>query len=135
MRGLRGMGTKGVVLGAALALSACGGARSPEDTVEEFAQAAADGDYEQVCALMDPTFVEAAEEGSDGDSCEDAMRATAEEEESGALIADVDQLEIGDASVAEDEQTASVPTTYDGNESEIQLVKVDDEWRVTLETS
>lgn len=123
----------GLALGAALTLGACGGGAGPEETVEDFTRAAADKDYAQVCALMDPSFVEAAEEAGDG-SCEDAMRETAEADESGALIEDADRLEVGDATVSEDERTATVPTTYDGNETQVQLVKVDDEWRVTLDT-
>lgn len=119
-------------VGMALALSACGGGPSPEDTVEEFAQAAHDQDFEKVCELLDPETVKTTEEAGGGTSCPDTMKQAAEMEDQGALLEDPDKLEIGEAKIADDEKTATVPTTYDGNESEITLVKVDDEWKVTF---
>lgn len=116
-------------LAVVLALAGCGGGPSPEDTVEEFVQAAADGDYAQVCELLDPEYLDAVE--AEGSSCAEVMADTAEEG-SGSLIADADQLEVGEATVSEDEQSAMVETSYDGNEGAITLVKVDDEWRVSL---
>ena len=74
-------------------------------------------------------LVEAVE--AEGSSCAEVMADTAEEG-SGSLIADADQLEVGEATVSEDEQSAMVETSYDGNEGAITLVKVDDEWRVSL---
>lgn len=116
---------------AALLLAGCAGGPGPEEVVEDFVQAAADKDYAAVCALLDPDFVSATE-AEDGGSCEDVMRETAEADPSGSLIPDADKLELGEAEVDEDAGTASVPTTYDGNESAITLVRVDDEWKVTF---
>lgn len=118
-------------LGASLALglAACGGGSSPEDTVKEFAQAGADKDWTKVCAMLDPEFVKTAE--ASGESCEDSMKQT-ESSSSGGLT-DPDKLEVGDAKVSDDGNTATVPTTYEGNKTDLKLVKVDGEWKITFD--
>ena len=114
-----------------LGLGACGEDGSPEDTVKELAQAAAAEDFARVCALLDPEYVEAAEK-ADGTSCEKSIKGAAEDSGEEGLLGDPDKLEIGDAELSEDGASAIVPTTYEGQRSQIRLVKVDDAWRVTF---
>lgn len=128
---MRRLMTGGVAVGMALALSACGGGSKPEDTVKDFAQAAHDEDFEKVCELMDPEYVKTAEEATGGKSCKESMEEAAKESDE-ELIADPDKLEVGEAKIADDEKTATVPTTYDGKKSDVKLVKVDDEWKITF---
>lgn len=114
----------------ALGLSACGGGSGPEDAVKDFTQAASAKDYAKVCEMLDPEFVAMAEEADDG-SCEDAMKQTLEDEDAD-VAANPDKLEVGEAVISEDGETATVPTTYEGKKSEIKLVKVDDAWKITF---
>lgn len=112
----------------ALGLSACGGGSGPEDAVKDFTQAASAKDYAKVCEMLDREFVAMAEE-ADGGSCEDAMKQTLEDAD---VAADPDKLEVGEAVISEDGETATVPTTYEGKKSEVKLVKVDDAWKITF---
>lgn len=114
-----------------LGLTACGGGSGPEDAVKEFADAAGDKDFKKVCSLLDPEFVKTAEEAA-GDTCENSMKKAAEDGEGGELMNDPGKLEVGDATVSDDGKTATVPTTYDGEKSDVKLVKVDDAWKITF---
>lgn len=126
------MMTAGLGAVLALGLSACGSGDGPEDAVEEFANAAADKDYAKVCEMLDPEFVKTVESAGEG-GCADTMKKSVEEGgDSGELVADPDKLDIGDATISEDGNSATVKTTYDGKDSDVKLVKVDDAWKITL---
>ena len=116
--------------GLALALSACGGAEDgPEQTVKDFAQAAQDKDYAQLCDTFDPAIVKTLEESDPGKDC-----ATIFEENSKELdIPDNADVDIQSSQVAEDEKTATVKVkNQDGQEDEIELVKIEDDWKITF---
>ena len=119
-----------LTVGMTLSLAACGGGAKPEDTVKDFAQAAADKDYKKVCDMIDPNYLKEVESG--GEKCEDSMKKASEEAGDEDLIGDPDKLEVGEAKVADDEKSATVPTTYEGKKSEVKLVKVDDEWKISF---
>lgn len=110
-----------------LVLSACGAGGGPEETTQRFFDAAGDGDWDEVCGLLDPEFVAAAE--AEGESCPDAMAAE-DEAADGGLLPDADAVEVGDADVSGD--TATVEATLDGATQTVDLVKVDDEWKVSI---
>lgn len=110
-----------LALAAGVLVGCGGGGSSPEDTVQGFYDASKDGDAAAACELLSSESQEAA--AAQGGDCETAF------EQAGA--ADVpDDLEIGD--VTEDGDTATVAVSGDGEESEIPVVKEDDEWRIDL---
>lgn len=117
----------------AAGLTACSGgdSASAEDTVKEFAAAAAAHDYAKVCSMLDPDYVSTAEQ-AEGVSCEESIKGAAQDSGDDGLIGDPDALEVGDAEVSDDGQSATVPTTYKGRTSQVRLAKVDDEWKVAF---
>lgn len=118
--------------GLAFGLSACGSGNEAEETVENFYQALKDEDFETVCNTIDPEMIEPLEQASQGKDCVDIM-----EENSESLTEDIEEdeeLNIVDSEIADDEETATV-TLEDENEeeNEVQLKKVDDEWKISFE--
>lgn len=115
-----------------LGLTACGSGNEAEQTVEEFAQALKDKDFETVCETIDPELVSALEESTNGQSCAEAMKEN--EDEITGDIGEDDEVNIVDSTIAEDEKTATVTVKNDEDkENEVELKKVDDEWKITFE--
>ena len=118
--------------GLAFGLSACGSSNEAEETVENFGQALKDQDFETVCETMDPEMVEPLEQASEGKDCAEIM-----EENSDELTGDIEEdeeLNIVESEIADDEETATVTLeNEDEEEEEVQLKKVDDEWKISFE--
>jgi 5,10-methenyltetrahydromethanopterin hydrogenase len=112
----------GVFAGAlAVAAFGCGGGGSPDETVQEWADAIAAGDSEAACALMTEEAV------ADSGGCEEVV--TEDPEGAGSL---------GTLTVVEETETdAVVEATVEGEEDEVPstftLVKEDDEWKIDSE--
>lgn len=117
------------VLALAASLSGCGGGPSEEErvrtTVEAFGQATAAKDYQRLCdRLLSPKLVEEVE--NQGLACEMALRQGLGEVQAPALT-------IGTIKVDGDTATAQVNSSAEGQQPSrdtLQLVRVDDSWRV-----
>ncbi|UMG94536.1 hypothetical protein [Nocardioides sp. TF02-7] len=133
------------------------GGGSPEDVAQDYLDASADGDYEEVCDLASEKSLEEDFEEYDVDNCGDYFDALEEDSDSGFDRDELEQLqedfdvshELGD--VDEKEETAVVSFTqtveYTGDdesiaeafgdseesEGEVHLVKEDGDWKVDLD--
>lgn len=119
-----------------LSLAACGGAESdPQSAIEEYMQAFADSDGDKICAMT----VDENEEPLAGDELDDCAETWNE------LFADASDDEITDArdnveklldegptKVEEDGDNATVTYEVDGETDEIELVKIDGKWYVSV---
>jgi hypothetical protein len=112
-----------VALSAVLTLAACGGGDGPDDAVTGFADAVAEEDYAAACEYLGSEVQAGAE---DAGGCAAALETTLTEE-------DISQAESLEAEVVEeDDDTATVETSVEGEEPEtVELVKEDDEWRIS----
>ena len=117
--------------GLALGLSACGGSNGPEQTVEDFATAAQDKDYEAFCDTIDPKLVADLEKASEGQKC---AKVFEENEEELGDMSEGSDIEVLDSKIADDEKTATVTVkNEDGKEEDLELIKVEDDWKITFE--
>lgn len=113
-----------------LGLTACGSGNDAEQAVEDFAAAAKDKDYAALCESFDPEIVKTLEEADPGKDCETIFK----ENEKELQIPDNADVDIQSSEIAEDEKTATVKVkNQDGDEEEIKLKKVDDEWKITFD--
>ena len=103
---------------------------TPEDVVEEYATALGEKDYATICETIDPATVDAMLQASGADSCEDELEASGQQLES-ITPEQVDKLEIGEAEVAADGQTATLTTTFEDNTTEVRLSKSEGLWKIT----
>lgn len=103
---------------------------TPEDVVEEYATALGEKDYATICETIDPATVDAMLQASGSDSCEDELEASGQQLES-ITPEQVDKLEIGEAEVAADGQTATLTTTFEDNTTEVRLSKSEGLWKIT----
>lgn len=116
------------VLALLLSLVACGGdsADSPEQAVERYLAAIADGDGEKACELL-TLRVRAEVSGAAGSrNCPagvDELRTSLGEDAQRVKDTDV-QLTV------ENERSAEVDATLAGRSVDIDLVKIDDAWRL-----
>ena len=117
-----------LVLAFALAAAGCGGGDSPEDVVESFYSALADGDAGEICDLLSESAQEGAAAGED--SCEEGIEAAIDSGEAERFLGVADEVEVGDAS--EDGDTAEVTVTFGDEEEQVPLVKEDDEWKIDI---
>jgi hypothetical protein len=118
------------IAASALLAAGCGGSDEPDAVVEDFYAATADGDAEQLCALVTDETAQSAAEQEDAETCEEGVEksfASEGAEEAASLAEDV---EVGDATI--DGETATVEVSAAGQSDEVNLVKVDDEWKVDL---
>ena len=115
---------------AALALAGCGESGPSDEerirtTLTEFQRATADGDYTALCdRILAPQLVETVEQI--GLTCEAALRKGFEEVEE-------PRLSIGAITVTDDSATAQVRSSAEGeapSEDTVDLVRVDDGWRI-----
>lgn len=112
----------------ALGLTACGSDNGPEKAVEDFVAAASDKDYAALCDAFDPEIIKTLEDADPGKDCATIFK----ENEKDLNIPDDPKVEILGSEVSDDEKTATVQVkNEDGKEDEIELKKVDDEWKIT----
>lgn len=112
----------------ALGLTACGSDNGPEKAVEDFVAAASDKDYAALCDAFDPEIIKTLEDADQGKDCATIFK----ENEKDLNIPDDPKVEILGSEVSDDEKTATVQVkNEDGKEDEIELKKVDDEWKIT----
>ncbi len=118
--------------GLAFGLTACGADNGPEEAVNTFGEAVADGDYKTVCETLDPEIVDQLEQIEEGKDCptlfkenEDAFKENIPEDA---------EIDIQDSEIADDEKTATVTVKNDDDEEQdIKLKKVDEEWKITFD--
>ena len=120
----------GVVAVAAALVVGCGGDDSsddsgnPEDAVQSFYDASKAKDAEAACATLTADSQDFAAGGED--SCEASFQKSVDSGQ-----ADIpDSIEIGDVSTEGD--TATVPVTADGQDTEFTVVQEDGEWKIDL---
>jgi hypothetical protein len=111
---------------AAFALVACGGgSSSPDETVQEFLGAIADGDGEAACGYVSERAIE--EDIPEG-NCEEAVVGAAGE------VSDEDREAVENATyevTEESDDAATVTATReDGEEETFELIKEGDDWKV-----
>ncbi|GAA8850495.1 hypothetical protein DUHN55_34110 [Helicobacter pylori] len=112
----------------ALGMTACGSDNGPEKAVEDFVAAAKDKDYAALCDAFDPEIIKTLEDADPGKDCATIFK----ENEKDLNIPDDPKVEILGSEIADDEKTATVQVkNEDGKEDEIELKKVDDEWKIT----
>lgn len=112
----------------ALGLTACGSDNGPEKAVEDFVAAASDKDYAALCDAFDPEIIKTLEDADQGKDCATIFK----ENEKDLNIPDDPKVEILGSEVSDYEKTATVQVkNEDGKEDEIELKKVDDEWKIT----
>ncbi|HCE60977.1 DUF4878 domain-containing protein [Janibacter terrae] len=116
--------------GLALGLSACGSPeKDAEQAVTDFAQAFEDKDYDKVCDSIDPEMLKTME--SAGTTCVEGMKEGGDDL---AEEANADDIEILSSTVSEDEKTATVKVKNSKDEeNDVKLVKVEDEWKITMQ--
>ena len=118
--------------GLALGMSACGSSNGPEQAVEDFGSALKAKDYEAVCDAFDPELVSTLEEASQGQDCAEIFKENEDQ-----MVGDIDddaEVDVQDSEIAEDGKTATVTVkNKDGENEDLNLVKVDDEWKLTME--
>jgi hypothetical protein len=117
------------VLALSPALAACGGADEEQqvrDTMQQFARATADKDYQALCDdLLDESLLEKLR--ARNLPCEVALRTGLEDVERPSLT-------VRSVSVDGDRASAVVRTTaanQEPSEDRVQLVRRDGEWRIT----
>lgn len=111
---------------AAAALAAGCGSGGPEDAVEDFIEAAKDGDGEKLCDLLVDDIREQVEsEASEG--CPEALEQALGDEASRQEAADT---EVKDSEEDGDEATVTVEGPQ--GEDEVQLRKEDGDWRISV---
>jgi ketosteroid isomerase-like protein len=110
-----------LVVSASTVIAACGGGSSPDETVQEWADAIASGDSEAACALMTEDAI--AQTGG----CEEVV---AEDPEGAGNLGEITVVE-------ETDTTATVEATVEGQEDEVPsdfaLVSEDGEWLIDSE--
>lgn len=134
---MKGTGKGVVSLTAALAigmlLAGCGGGGdSPEEVVEDFYAAAADGDAEKMCELASEASAQSGAEENDAETCEEGVQSSIDAGNLDEFSALVEGVEVGEATIDGDAATVAI-TSAEGEEAEIDLVKEDDEWKVDFE--
>jgi hypothetical protein len=123
---------------AMFAVVGCGSGDDPEDVVKAFIEAGQDKDCEEMVSYMDLDIDEAMMEelGIESADFEDQIIEACEADaDTGGDITD---YEIGETTIDGDTATVevSVTTEVDGetmtDDSPLELVKVDDEWMISL---
>lgn len=100
----------------------------PEQAVEDFAAAVADADHQAICDAFDPELVRSMEQG--GQDCAEAMEDNWEEMD---IPADA-SVDVRDSEISADGTSATVTVrNQDGRDEEIDLEKVDGDWKITLD--
>ena len=118
--------------GLAFGLTACGADNGPEEAVTTFGDAFADKDYETVCDTLDPEFVDQLEQLQEGKDCPTLLKENEDSFQEG--IPDDAEMDIQDSEISDDEKTATVTVKNDdGKEEDLNLKKVEDEWKITFE--
>lgn len=121
--------------GLALGVSACGGggeANGPEQAVQTYSDAVLEQDYATMCDTVDPKLVKTLEEAQGGKKCADIFKEN--EEAFTKSIPEDAEINVKGSKIAEDGKTATVTVEdQDGKTSEVQLVKVEEEWKITFE--
>ena len=118
-----------LTLAFALVAVGCGSDDSPKDVVESFYSALSDGEAGEICDLLSASGQEGAAAGAD--SCEDGIQKLIDSGEAEEALGVADEVEIGDAT--EDGDTATVKVSFGDEETEVPLVKEDDEWKIDLD--
>jgi hypothetical protein len=111
-----------------LVVAGCGSSDSPEDVVESFYTALGDGDAGEICDLLSSSAQEEAAAGED--SCEDGVKKAIDSGAAEEALGAADEIEVGE--VTEDGDTAKVAVSFGDEESEVPLVKEDDEWKIDI---
>ena len=117
-----------LTLAFAFAVAGCGGEDSPEDVVESFYSALADGDAGEICDLLSSSAAESAAE--DEDTCEAGVEKGIDSGAAEEALGAADDVEVGDAT--EDGDTAEVTVTSGDDEAQVPLVKEDGEWKIDI---
>ena len=119
--------------GLAFGLAGCGGGdNGPEKAVKTFADAVTSQDYETVCNTLDPEMVETLEQVSQDKDCAEMFKEN--EDAFQSEIPDNATVDIQGSEISDDGDTATVTVkNQDGDEEDVKLVKVEDEWKVTFD--
>lgn len=118
--------------GLALGMSACGGGSGPEEAVQTYADAVVEQDYATMCDMVDPELVQTLEEAQDGKECADIFQEN--EDAFTESIPEDAEINIQGSEVADDGKTATVTVEdQDGKSSDIGLIKVEEEWKITFD--
>lgn len=101
----------------------------PEQAVEDFGQAVQDEDFWAMCDAFDPEFVRTVE--SAGQDC--ASMFEENWDEMGEDIPEDAEMDVRDSEL--DGDTATVTVMNDeGEEQDINLTKIDGDWKISLDT-
>lgn len=117
-----------LTLALVLVAAGCGSSDSPEDVVESFYTALGDGDAGEICELLSSSAQADAAEGED--SCEAGVQKGIDSGAAEEALGVADEVEVGE--VTEEGDTAKVSVSFGDEESEVPLVKEDDEWKIDI---